>query len=67
MLERSSTETKPSHVPKGAGMEKVPYIRAVEVVLSAAKEYFDSSANLNDPCMDLARYENLICSHYRLQ
>lgn len=34
---------------------KVPYDRAVELVISAAREYFNSSANLMDPCMELAR------------
>ncbi|XP_077988543.1 NBAS subunit of NRZ tethering complex-like [Glandiceps talaboti] len=34
---------------------KVVYSRAVELVLDAAREYFNSSANLMDPCMDLAR------------
>ena len=56
MLERSCTETKPSRSQRGASQEKVTYSRAVELTLSAAREYFDSSANLSDPCMDLARY-----------
>ncbi|XP_070541643.1 NBAS subunit of NRZ tethering complex-like [Ptychodera flava] len=34
---------------------KVPYNRAIQLVLNAAMEYFNSSANLNDPCMLLAR------------
>jgi hypothetical protein len=55
MLERNSVESKPNRAAKGTGMDKVPYSKAVELVLSAAKEYFDSSANLSDPCMDLAR------------
>ncbi|BFY98427.1 hypothetical protein BsWGS_01467 [Bradybaena similaris] len=55
MLERSSVTTKPNQLPKVASTDKVPYSRAVELVLCSAKEYFDSSANLNDPCMDLAR------------
>lgn len=48
--------TKPNQLPKVASTDKIPYSRAVELVLCSAKEYFDSSANLNDPCMDLARY-----------
>ncbi|GFN79688.1 neuroblastoma-amplified sequence-like [Plakobranchus ocellatus] len=57
MLERSSVEPKPSRSSQrgAAGVDKVPYARAVELALSAAREYFDSSANLSDPCMDLAR------------
>ncbi|KAK2171518.1 hypothetical protein NP493_1055g01018 [Ridgeia piscesae] len=41
--------------PEGAPVWKVPYERAVELVLMAAQEYFDSSANLTDSSMDLAR------------
>ncbi|XP_012940751.1 neuroblastoma-amplified sequence [Aplysia californica] len=55
MLERSCTETKASRSQRGTSLDKVTYSRAVELTLSAAREYFDSSANLNDPCMDLAR------------
>ena len=35
--------------------KKVGYQQAVQLVLQAAQEYFDSSANLTDPCMQLAR------------
>ncbi|CAL1537532.1 unnamed protein product [Lymnaea stagnalis] len=55
LLERSSSEPQPSRASKGNNVEKVPYPRAVELALSAAREYFDSSANLSDSCMDLAR------------
>ena len=34
---------------------KVQFPQAVQLVLSAAREYFDSSGNLTDPCMDLAK------------
>ncbi|XP_077865799.1 NBAS subunit of NRZ tethering complex-like [Saccoglossus kowalevskii] len=34
---------------------KVPYDRSVELVLNAAMEYFNSSSNLTDPCMELAK------------
>ena len=37
-------------------VDRVTYARAVELVLSAASEYFNSSANLADSNMDLARY-----------
>ena len=36
-------------------VDRVTYARAVELVLSAASEYFNSSANLADSNMDLAR------------
>ncbi|XP_046872419.1 neuroblastoma-amplified sequence isoform X2 [Hypomesus transpacificus] len=34
---------------------RVAYHRSVELVLAAAREYFNSSTTLTDPCMDLAR------------
>ncbi|XP_062267282.1 NBAS subunit of NRZ tethering complex [Platichthys flesus] len=34
---------------------KVAYDNSVELVLAAAREYFNSSTTLTDPCMDLAR------------
>ncbi|XP_063079339.1 NBAS subunit of NRZ tethering complex [Engraulis encrasicolus] len=34
---------------------RVAYQRSVELVLAAAREYFNSSATLRDPCMNLAR------------
>ncbi|WAR01028.1 NBAS-like protein, partial [Mya arenaria] len=34
---------------------RVPYQRAVHLVLQAAEEYFNSSANLSDMCINLAR------------
>ena len=60
MLERSGAESKipgghKGHKAQTQSMDKVPYSRAVDLTLSAAREYFDSSANLSDPCMDLAR------------
>uniref|UniRef100_A0A8C6TYY8 NBAS subunit of NRZ tethering complex n=1 Tax=Neogobius melanostomus TaxID=47308 RepID=A0A8C6TYY8_9GOBI len=39
---------------KGYGM-KVAYDNSVELVLAAAREYFNSSTTLSDPCMNLAR------------
>ncbi|CAL9692306.1 unnamed protein product [Knipowitschia caucasica] len=35
--------------------KKVPYNNSVELVLAAAREYFNSSTTLTDPCMHLAR------------
>ena len=43
----------------GGGVDKVAYARAVELVLRAAREYFDSSASLADANMDLARSVSL--------
>ena len=43
----------------GGGVDKVSYARAVELVLRAAREYFDSSASLADANMDLARSVSL--------
>lgn len=34
---------------------KVAYDSSVELVLAAAREYFNSSTTLKDPCMGLAR------------
>lgn len=34
---------------------KVAYDNSVELVLAAAREYFNSSTTLKDPCMGLAR------------
>ncbi|XP_034017552.1 neuroblastoma-amplified sequence isoform X2 [Thalassophryne amazonica] len=34
---------------------RVPYNKSVELVLAAAREYFNSSTTLTDPCMLLAR------------
>ncbi|KAF3702766.1 Neuroblastoma-amplified sequence Neuroblastoma-amplified gene protein -like protein [Channa argus] len=39
---------------KGYGL-KVAYDSSVELVLAAAREYFNSSTTLTDPCMGLAR------------
>jgi neuroblastoma-amplified sequence len=34
---------------------RVSYDRAVELVISASREYFDASATMDDPDMELAR------------
>ncbi|XP_048258558.1 NBAS subunit of NRZ tethering complex-like isoform X1 [Haliotis rufescens] len=52
MIERSLEDTKPTRQQR---QKKVEYPRAVELVLSSAQEYFNSSAHLMDSCMDLAR------------
>ncbi|XP_060067245.1 NBAS subunit of NRZ tethering complex-like [Ylistrum balloti] len=55
LLERESSECEQLTRPGIHQKHKVPYDRAVELVISAAREYFNSSSNLMDPCMDLAR------------
>lgn len=39
----------------GSGPHLVTYARSVELVLNAAKEYFNSASTLNDPALELAR------------
>lgn len=51
-MERSATEKWQAKTFHG----KLTYQTSIELVIRAAREYFDSSANLTDPCMDLARY-----------
>uniref|UniRef100_A0A8C9VPQ5 NBAS subunit of NRZ tethering complex n=1 Tax=Scleropages formosus TaxID=113540 RepID=A0A8C9VPQ5_SCLFO len=53
LLQRSSISLD---IPAGpSSPPKVPYQRSVELVLAAAREYFNSSATLSDSCMSLAR------------
>lgn len=40
------------------GRNKVSFKRAVELVVSASREYFDASATMDDPDLDLARLDN---------
>uniref|UniRef100_A0A8B9QUI8 NBAS subunit of NRZ tethering complex n=1 Tax=Anas platyrhynchos TaxID=8839 RepID=A0A8B9QUI8_ANAPL len=40
---------------KGKPQYKVSYMRSIELVLAAGREYFNSSTSLTDSCMDLAR------------
>ncbi|XP_043920727.1 neuroblastoma-amplified sequence [Protopterus annectens] len=40
---------------RGKRPSKVNYEKSVELVLAAAREYFNSSTNLTDSCMELAR------------
>uniref|UniRef100_A0A4W3IP51 NBAS subunit of NRZ tethering complex n=1 Tax=Callorhinchus milii TaxID=7868 RepID=A0A4W3IP51_CALMI len=40
---------------RGKVHSKVSYKKSIELVLTAAREYFDSSTTLTDNCMDLAR------------
>ncbi|KAF7469627.1 Hypothetical predicted protein [Marmota monax] len=40
---------------KGKIQYRVSYEKSVDLVLAASREYFNSSTNLSDSCMDLAR------------
>ncbi|OBS59100.1 hypothetical protein A6R68_09775, partial [Neotoma lepida] len=40
---------------KGGAQYRVRYGRSIDLVLAASREYFNSSTNLTDSCMDLAR------------
>ena len=44
-------------------LPRIDYETSVELVLSAAREYFNSSADLMDSCMDLARYMCRVTSY----
>ncbi|RXN16918.1 neuroblastoma-amplified sequence [Labeo rohita] len=50
-----SEDTPVSVSFRGKAHARVSYSRSVELVLAAACEYFNSSATLSDPCMNLAR------------
>lgn len=52
-----SEDTPVSVSFRGKAHARVSYSRSVELVLAAAREYFNSSATLSDPCMNLARYD----------
>ena len=63
MMERQRQQSLGAGSGRGLGvgtghgrMQRLEYDAAVSLVLSAAREYFDSSANLTHTCMDLARY-----------
>ncbi|XP_038071968.1 neuroblastoma-amplified sequence-like, partial [Patiria miniata] len=58
MLTRSSSQDPASGNHGGmasSASSRISYEKSVELVLSAAREYFNSSADLMDSCMDLAR------------
>ncbi|XP_074650577.1 NBAS subunit of NRZ tethering complex-like [Tubulanus polymorphus] len=54
-LERTRDSTDTGILPSVMVQHKVSYTKAVQLVISAAREYFNSSTNLVDPCMELAR------------
>ena len=55
--QRQQSATQPSSKGKGtrSNLQRLDYDLAVNLVLSAAREYFDSSSSLSHDCMDLAR------------
>ena len=56
MVERSENEShKPTPVTYNM-QTRVPYEKSIKLVIMAAQEYFNSSANLTDSCIGLARY-----------
>ncbi|XP_076101260.1 NBAS subunit of NRZ tethering complex-like [Mytilus galloprovincialis] len=52
-IERSNNESLPTQ--SYTKNLKVSYKRAIQLVISSAQEYFDSSTDMKDPCIDLAR------------
>uniref|UniRef100_A0A8C8Z0R0 NBAS subunit of NRZ tethering complex n=1 Tax=Prolemur simus TaxID=1328070 RepID=A0A8C8Z0R0_PROSS len=44
-----------SVAPKAKPQYRVSYAKSIDLVLAASREYFNSSTNLTDSCMDLAR------------
>lgn len=61
MLHKSSLEEhhKPSPQDQLAG-PRLPFRQSVELVLEASREYYDSSNDLSDSAMELARYDSSV-------
>uniref|UniRef100_A0A3B4BNR5 Neuroblastoma-amplified sequence N-terminal domain-containing protein n=1 Tax=Pygocentrus nattereri TaxID=42514 RepID=A0A3B4BNR5_PYGNA len=57
LMQRSavSQDVPVSAAFRGKATPRVAYTRSVELVLASAREYFNSSATLTDPCINLAR------------
>ncbi|KAF0870718.1 NBAS protein, partial [Crocuta crocuta] len=57
MMHCSACSANPpaSAAQKGKTHYRVSYERSIDLVLAASREYFNSSTNLTDTCMDLAR------------
>ncbi|XP_073905302.1 NBAS subunit of NRZ tethering complex isoform X2 [Castor canadensis] len=51
----SSINPPASAANKGKQQYRVSYKKSIDLVLAASREYFNSSTNLTDSCMDLAR------------
>ena len=55
LVERTVEESR-KPTPRNYNMQtRVPYDRAIELILAASQEYFNSAADLADQCMVLAR------------
>ncbi|XP_072794287.1 NBAS subunit of NRZ tethering complex [Vicugna pacos] len=57
MMHGSACSINPpaSGAQKGKTQYRVSYEKSIDLVLAASREYFNSSTNLTDSCMDLAR------------
>uniref|UniRef100_A0A8D2E262 NBAS subunit of NRZ tethering complex n=1 Tax=Sciurus vulgaris TaxID=55149 RepID=A0A8D2E262_SCIVU len=57
MMHCSACSVNPpaSMAQKGKTQYRVSYKKSIDLVLAASREYFNSSTNLTDSCMDLAR------------
>ncbi|KAI4898258.1 hypothetical protein NFI96_033076, partial [Prochilodus magdalenae] len=57
LMQRSagSQDVPVSAAFRGKATPRVAYTHSVELVLASAREYFNSSATLSDPCINLAR------------
>jgi hypothetical protein len=53
--DKDAPADKDSDLDMVFGQTRVSYDRTVELVISAAREYFDASATMDDPDMELAR------------
>jgi hypothetical protein len=56
----SSINPPASAANKGKQQYRVSYKKSIDLVLAASREYFNSSTNLTDSCMDLARWDNVL-------
>ncbi|XP_048209358.1 NBAS subunit of NRZ tethering complex [Perognathus longimembris pacificus] len=57
MMHRTASSIDPPAVAhhKGRPQYRLSYCKSTDLVLAASREYFNSSTNLTDSCMDLAR------------
>lgn len=58
MLHKSAIEEVHQPPQDQLSGPRVPYHQSVELVLEASREYFNSSNDLSDSAMELARYES---------
>ncbi|KAL7888773.1 hypothetical protein AOLI_G00037470 [Acnodon oligacanthus] len=69
LMQRSavSQDVPVSAAFRGKATPRVAYARSVELVLASAREYFNSSATLTDPCINLARSLKVLPLQVRLR